>query len=116
MFEANRRIILQSLAVGAGTFAASPSFAVENDGHASGYDVSAASEYLKTIPRKSGDPVVFTASLDKGPIKATSGGWAREVTMRGLPIATDIAGAHLFMNAGGAREMHWHRGRQSRAG
>jgi len=28
--------------------------------------------------------------------------------MRGLPIATDIAGAHLFMNAGGAREMHWH--------
>ena len=63
---------------------------------------------LKTIPRKSGDPVVFTASLDKGPIKATSGGWAREVTARGLPIATDIAGAHLFVNAGGAREMHWH--------
>ncbi len=110
MFEANRRIILQSIAVGAGTFAASQSFAVGNDGHAAGYDVSAASEYLKTIPRKSGDPVVFTASLDKGPIKATSGGWAREVTMRGLPIAiaTDIAGAHLFMNAGGAREMHWH--------
>jgi oxalate decarboxylase len=108
MFEANRRIILQSIAVGAGTFAASQSFAVGNDGHAAGYDVSAASEYQKTIPRKSGDPVVFTASLDKGPIKATSGGWAREVTMRGLPIATDIAGAHLFMNAGGAREMHWH--------
>src|SRR6266436_338022 len=82
MFEANRRIILQSIAVGA--------------------------EYLKTIPRKSGDPVVFTASLDKGSIKATSGGWAREVTTRGLPIATHIAGAHLFLNAGGAREMHWH--------
>lgn len=36
-----------------------------------GYDVSAASEYLKTIPRKSGDPVIFTASLDKGPIIGT---------------------------------------------
>ncbi len=108
MFEANRRIVLQSIAIGAGTFAASQSLAAGPDGHAAGYEVSAASEYLKTIPRKSGDPVVFTASLDKGPIKATSGGWAREVTTRGLPIATDIAGAHLFMNAGGAREMHWH--------
>ena len=108
MFEANRRIILQSIAVGAGTLAASQSFALGSDGHAAGYDVSVAAEYLKTIPRKSGDPVVFTASLDKGAIKATSGGWAREITMRGLPIATDIAGAHLFMNAGGAREMHWH--------
>jgi oxalate decarboxylase len=108
MLEANRRIFLQSIAVGAGTLAASPSFAASNDGHAAGYDVSAASEYLKTIPRKAGDPVVFTASLDNGPIKATSGGWAREITKRGLPIASDIAGAHLFMNAGGAREMHWH--------
>jgi len=108
MFAANRRFVLQSFAVGAGTFAASQSFAAGNDGHAAGYDVSGTSEYLKTVPRKSGDPVVFTASLDKGPIKATSGGWAREVTTRGLPIATAIAGAHLFMNAGGSREMHWH--------
>jgi oxalate decarboxylase len=108
VFEANRRFFLQSFAVGAGTLAASQSLAAQNDGHASGYEVSAASEYLKTIPRKSGDPISFTASLDNGPIKATSGGWAREITARGLPIATDIAGAHLFMNAGGAREMHWH--------
>src|ERR1700704_5609076 len=108
MFEANRRLFLQSFALGAGTLATSQSFAAGSNGLAAGYDVSAASEYLKTIPRKSGDPVGFTASLDKGPIKATSGGWAREITMRGLPIATDIAGAHLFLNAGGAREMHWH--------
>jgi len=108
MFEASRRIFLQSFALGAGTLAASRSMAAANDGHAAGYDVSTASDYLPTIPRKAGDPVVFTASLDSGPIEATSGGWAREVTMRGLPLATDIAGAHLFINAGGAREMHWH--------
>jgi oxalate decarboxylase len=110
MFEADRRIFLQSFAIGAGALAASQSFAAGPgpDGNAAGYDVSPASDYLKTIPRKPGDPVVFTTSLDKGPIKATSGGWAREVTTRGLPIATDIAGAHLFINAGGAREMHWH--------
>ena len=70
--------------------------------------MTGASDYLSTIPRKTGDPVIFTASLDKGPIKATSGGWAREITSRGLPIATGIAGAHLYINAGGSREMHWH--------
>ena len=108
MPEASRRIFLQSLAAGAGALATSQSFAAGSDGHAAGYDVSAASDYLKTIPRKSGDPVVFTASLDNGPIKATSGGWARDITTKGLPIATDIAGAHLYLNAGGVREMHWH--------
>jgi oxalate decarboxylase len=108
MFEADRRIFLQTLVMGAGALATSESFAAPPDGRAAGYDVSPASDFLKTIPRKSGEPVVFTASLDKGPIKATSGGWAREITTRGLPIATGIAGAHLFINAGGAREMHWH--------
>jgi oxalate decarboxylase len=52
MFEANRRIILQSIAVGAGTVAASQSFAVGNDGHAAGYDISAASEYLPGFSRR----------------------------------------------------------------
>jgi oxalate decarboxylase len=108
MSTTDRRFFLRSVAFGAGALAASQSSAATPDGHAAGYDVSPASEFLKTIPRKSGDPVVFTTSLDKGPIKATSGGWAREVTTRGLPLATGIAGAHLFINAGGAREMHWH--------
>jgi oxalate decarboxylase len=108
MFTTDRRFFLQSVAIGAGALAASQARAAAPDGHAAGYDVSPTSEYLKTIPRKSGDGIVFTTSLDKGPIKATSGGWAREITTRGLPLATDIAGAHLFINAGGAREMHWH--------
>jgi oxalate decarboxylase len=73
-----------------------------------GYDVAAASEYAPLIPRRSGDAVTFTASLDKSAIKATSGGWAREITTKSLPIATDIAGAHLYLNPGGVREMHWH--------
>ena len=63
---------------------------------------------MPVLPRRPGDPVRFSFPLDAGPIKATSGGWARDVTTRALPIATGIAGAHLFMNPGGAREMHWH--------
>ena len=42
MFKTNRRIFLQSFAAGAGTLAASQSFAAESDGHAAGYDVSVA--------------------------------------------------------------------------
>jgi len=63
---------------------------------------------MTLIPRRTGDPVTFTASLDKSAIKATSGGWARDVTSKALPIATNIAGAHLYLNPGGVREMHWH--------
>src|SRR5579871_2290045 len=108
MLNPNRRIFLEAFALGAGALAASQASAAPTDGHAAGSDVAPAGEFLKTIPRKTGDAVTFTASLDKAPIKATSGGWAREITTRGLPIATDIAGAHLFINAGGSREMHWH--------
>jgi oxalate decarboxylase len=87
---------------------AARSLAAGNDGHAAGYDVAPSSEFVPVIPRRKGDPVKFTASLDNGPLKATSGGWARDVTTRSLPIATGIAGAHLYLNAGGVREMHWH--------
>jgi oxalate decarboxylase len=96
------------LAFGAGGLVASQSLAADNDGRASGYDVAPASDHPATIPRRTGDPVSFTASLDSAPIKATSGGWAREITMRSLPIATGMAVAHLFLNPGGSREMHWH--------
>src|SRR5215468_6036586 len=108
MADANRRTFLRALALGAGGLASTQSLAAGNDGHAAGYDAAQASDFMRTVPRKTGDPVKFTASLDTSPIKATSGGWAREVTARSLPLATDMAIAHLFLNPGGSREMHWH--------
>jgi oxalate decarboxylase len=108
MINTNRRAFLGALAVTTGGFAVTRAEAITGDGHAIGYDVAPAADHLRVIPRKPGDPVKFTFALDKGPIKATSGGWARDVTARALPIATDLAGAHLFMNPGGSREMHWH--------
>lgn len=36
-------------------------------------------------------------------------GWAREVTVRELPIATDLAGVNMRLEPGGVREMHWHK-------
>ena len=109
MFTTERRWVLGGLAAGAGLIGSiRRAWAAGEDGHAAGHDAVASANHVATIARKPGDPVTFTAALDKAPIKATSGGWAREMTARTLPIATDIAGAHLFLNPGGIREMHWH--------
>lgn len=42
-------------------------------------------------------------------MKLEEGGWTRETTIRELPISTAIAGVNMRLNAGGVREMHWHR-------
>jgi oxalate decarboxylase len=38
-----------------------------------------------------------------------SGGWAREVTTRELPVAEDLAGVNMRLKPGGIRELHWHK-------
>ena len=38
-----------------------------------------------------------------------SGGWTREITTRELPISTSMAGVNMRLNAGGVRELHWHK-------
>jgi oxalate decarboxylase len=38
-----------------------------------------------------------------------SGGWAREITTRELPVATTLAGVNMRLKPGGIREMHWHK-------
>ncbi|MCW3012941.1 MAG: oxalate decarboxylase [Solirubrobacterales bacterium] len=41
--------------------------------------------------------------------RVLSGGWAREVTARELPIATELAGVNMRLKPGGIRELHWHK-------
>jgi oxalate decarboxylase len=41
--------------------------------------------------------------------RLTDGGWAREVTVRELPIATELAGVNMRLKPGGIRELHWHK-------
>lgn len=38
-----------------------------------------------------------------------TGGWAREVTVRELPIATTLAGVNMRLKPGAIRELHWHK-------
>jgi oxalate decarboxylase len=37
------------------------------------------------------------------------GGWTRQVTVRELGISKNIAGVNMRLNAGGIRELHWHK-------
>jgi oxalate decarboxylase len=41
--------------------------------------------------------------------KLATGGWTRQVTERELPIAKAVAGVNMRLNAGGVRELHWHK-------
>jgi oxalate decarboxylase len=38
-----------------------------------------------------------------------SGGWAREVTARELPVSTTLAGVNMRLKPGAIRELHWHK-------
>jgi oxalate decarboxylase len=42
-------------------------------------------------------------------VRQSSGGWTRQVTVRELGISKSIAGVNMRLNAGGVRELHWHK-------
>ncbi|CAJ0992505.1 cupin domain-containing protein [Pantoea sp. Nvir] len=48
-------------------------------------------------------------SFSDAHVRKGSGGWTRQVTQRELGIATTIAGVNMRLNAGGIRELHWHK-------
>src|SRR5882757_8817182 len=42
-------------------------------------------------------------------MRLESGGWTRQVTVREFGISKNIAGVNMRLNAGGVRELHWHK-------
>jgi hypothetical protein len=42
-------------------------------------------------------------------VRQESGGWARQVTVREFGISREMAGVNMRLNAGGIRELHWHK-------
>ena len=42
-------------------------------------------------------------------VRQSSGGWTRQVTARELGVSKSIAGVNMRLNAGGIRELHWHK-------
>jgi oxalate decarboxylase len=48
-------------------------------------------------------------SFADAPTKQYAAGWTRQVTKRELGISKSIAGVDMRLNAGGVRELHWHK-------
>jgi oxalate decarboxylase len=48
-------------------------------------------------------------SFSDAHMRLERGGWTRQVTARELAISKPIAGVNMRLNAGGVRELHWHK-------
>jgi oxalate decarboxylase len=48
-------------------------------------------------------------SFSDAHVRLDSAGWARQVTVRELGVSKNIAGVNMRLNAGGVRELHWHK-------
>jgi oxalate decarboxylase len=48
-------------------------------------------------------------SFSDAHMRQETGGWTRQVTQRELGVSKDIAGVNMRLNAGGVRELHWHK-------
>jgi uncharacterized RmlC-like cupin family protein len=48
-------------------------------------------------------------SFSDSHVRLESGGWTRQVTVRELGVSKDLAGVNMRLNAGGVRELHWHK-------
>ena len=55
-----------------------------------------------------GDVNSFKYSFAQGHNRVSDGGWARQVTVRDLPISTTLAGVNMRLKTGAIRELHWH--------
>jgi oxalate decarboxylase len=122
MSSANRREILAGLAVGAGGLLSGQA------ARAAGVEPSRRAGIGGTDPgpqdtsRESQNPdIVNPPSTDHGTlpnlrfsfadshVRQESGGWTRQVTERELGVSKSIAGVNMRLNAGGIRELHWHK-------
>lgn len=55
-----------------------------------------------------GDFQNFWFPFSRAHKRIQEGGWARQVTVRDLPISTTISGVNMRLIAGAIRELHWH--------
>jgi len=64
---------------------------------------------LASPPTDSGTIPNLKFSFAAARNRLLTGGWAREVTVRELPVATQLAGVNMRLKPGGIRELHWHK-------
>jgi oxalate decarboxylase len=124
MNAATRRDLLAGAAVGAGAFlgatAANAAEQVPEPSRAPG--VGGTDPVPRDVSRELENPdLINPPASDSGTlpnlkfsfadahIRQSSGGWTRQVTARELGVSKTIAGVNMRLNAGGVRELHWHK-------
>src|SRR5262245_56499891 len=50
----------------------------------------------------------FRYAMEQQEGRVTEGGYAKEATVKQLPISTGLAGVSMRLKPGGLRELHWH--------
>ncbi|KAK2460171.1 hypothetical protein APHAL10511_007850 [Amanita phalloides] len=48
-------------------------------------------------------------SFSQSPNRLSNGGWARQQNVKDMPIAKQMAGVNMRLQAGAIRELHWHK-------
>ena len=124
MNAATRRDLLAGAAVGAsallGAAAASAADQVPEPSRAPG--VGGSDPFPGDVAREAQNPDLLNPpATDSGTlpnlrfsfadahVRQSSGGWTRQVTARELGVSKAIAGVNMRLNAGGVRELHWHK-------
>ena len=122
MNPANRREVLTGLALGAGTLLGARAAAAGEVEPSRAPGWGGTDPGPRNLGREMQNPdIINPPATDHGTlpnlrfsyadshIRQESGGWTRQITERELGISKSIAGVNMRLNAGGIRELHWHK-------
>ena len=122
MTSSNRRDVLTGLTLGTGTLLGARVAAAAELMPSRRPGVGGSDPGPRNLAREQANPDMLNPpSTDHGTlpnlrfsfadahVRQESGGWTRQVTERELGVSKSIAGVNMRLNAGGIRELHWHK-------
>ncbi len=122
MDQANRRGVLAGLAIGAGGLLGAQVASAADQQPSRSPGIGGTDPGPNDAVRAGQNPdMINPPSTDHGTlpnlrfsfadahIRQESGGWTRQITERELGVSKSIAGVNMRLNAGGIRELHWHK-------
>jgi oxalate decarboxylase len=122
MTSSNRRDVLTGLALGTGTLLGARVAAATELMPSRRPGVGGSEPGPRNLAREQANPDMLNPpSTDHGTlpnlrfsfadahVRQESGGWTRQITERELGVSKSIAGVNMRLNAGGIRELHWHK-------
>jgi oxalate decarboxylase len=122
MTTATRRDVIAGVTAGAGAFIGAQASAATEFQPSRKPGVGGTDPGPRNMVRERQDPdMINPPATDHGTlpnlrftfadshIRQESGGWTRQITERELGVSKTIAGVNMRLNAGGIRELHWHK-------